>query len=85
MALDTEGRALGVKNILRRLRGAAPKPLSSEDRIEGFMEGQEGGANPLTPPTAPGPGPSSEEVEATLKGTSPGKPRAPLTPPRTLR
>ncbi len=38
MALDTERRSVGVKAILRKLRGTAPRPVSPEDQIEGMYE-----------------------------------------------
>jgi len=94
MALDTEGRALGIRSILRRLRGGAPRPLSPEDQVEGFMnadqEGQRGqqgpeGANPLKPQVPGLPGQPHEEDEEALKGTSPGQQRAPQVSPRTAR
>ena len=37
MALDTERRSLGVKSLLRRLRGVAPHPVSAEDTMEGLF------------------------------------------------
>lgn len=68
MALDTERRATGIKNILRRLRGAAPQPLRPEDEIEGFMS---------TGPAAMGPAKASpasrlgEDEEDTSLGQRP--------------
>lgn len=36
--LDTERRSVGIKSILRKLRGSAPRPVSPEDQIEGMYE-----------------------------------------------
>jgi hypothetical protein len=41
MALDTERRALGVKRLLHRLRGSAPRPLSAEDELQGLIKPDE--------------------------------------------
>lgn len=80
MALDTERRAAGIRGILRRLRGAAPRPESPEDSIEGFMSSDEA-ENPsgLEQPQIP------SEDEEVLGATSPNRKPVPPTPPRKLR
>lgn len=41
MSLEDKGRAAGVRDILRRLRGVAPRPLQPEDEIEGLFKSPE--------------------------------------------
>lgn len=38
MALVDKKRAAGVRDILRRLRGDAPRPIEAEDQIEGLFK-----------------------------------------------
>lgn len=65
MALADKRRAAGVKDILRRLRGVAPRPLEPEDQIEQVMAGPE----------------EDEEVFAGIAPTKrPGPPVPPRTP-----
>lgn len=75
MALDTKGRAAGLKDILRRLRGEAPRPLQPEDQIEGMVEGKPEEVSPQIP----------EEDEEVLESASPLKKRAPPILPRIGR
>lgn len=37
MALDIERKSLGVKHLLRKLRGSSPHPVSPEDTLEGLF------------------------------------------------
>lgn len=66
MALEDKGRAAGVRDILRRLRGAAPRPLQPEDQIEQVMESPEEDEE------------ASESGVPRKKAALPSRPRTPL-------
>jgi len=85
MALDTDLKATGVKNILRKLRSTSPKPPSPEDDLEGMMtKATAGGMGPgpgigkqIAANPEAGAGPEDEEDESIGSSKSPGIPAAP--------
>lgn len=78
-AVTEERRSLGVKNLLRKLRGTAPRPVTPEDSLESLFS-----SNPLeegepreaaaeqTAPTAKAPGGNPLSGANRVKG--PNKP-----------
>jgi hypothetical protein len=43
MSLELERKSLGVKHLLRKLRGTSPRPLSPEDQVQSLFSEGEGG------------------------------------------
>lgn len=48
MSLELERKSLGVRRLLRHLRGTSPKPPSPEDAIQGLLDGESPGISANT-------------------------------------
>lgn len=75
MSLDTERRSLGVKSLLRRLRGVAPRPVSPEDTLEGLFHPETEDEEELKPQGAPRP-PGATRAPGTGGSAASGLPRS---------
>lgn len=63
MALEQERKSLGVRHILRKLRGTSPRPLSPEDQVQSLLS---------EPGTGIEAGTKVEEEPGSLAETRPG-------------
>lgn len=42
MALEMERKSVGVRHLLKKLRGVSPHPLSPEDDVQDLLKPEEG-------------------------------------------